>query len=92
MATKRNGKKTTAMTKRKLFDLSSWNFIIFLTLAFILIVVVVTQMNKVSFDLRTRAGKTCPDLTAPRAEDCPGGWTFKRDIGGCLAFFCETKQ
>ncbi len=76
---------------RKLFDFSAWNFILFLTLAFILLVVVLTQMNKVSFDLRSKAGLTCPELTAPRAEDCAGGWTFKRDINGCLAFFCEAK-
>lgn len=72
-------------------DLAAWNFIIFLTLAFILLVVVLTEMNKVSFDLRSRAGLTCPQLTLPRAEDCAGGWTYKRDINGCLAFFCEAQ-
>ncbi len=73
------------------FDLASWNFIIFLTLAFVLLVVVLTAMNKVSFDLRSRAGLACPELTLPRAEDCGGGWTYKRDVNGCLAFFCEAK-
>ena len=73
-------------------EFSAWNFIIFLTLAFILLVVVLTQMNRTSFDLRSKAGLTCPELTAPRAEDCPGGWTFKRDTNGCLAFFCEPKR
>ncbi len=72
-------------------DLASWNFIIFLTLAFILLVVVLTAMNKVSLDLRSRAGLACPQITLPRAEDCAGGWTYKRDTNGCLAFFCEVK-
>lgn len=69
-------------------DLSSWNFVIFLTLAFILLVVVVAAMKNVSLDLRSKAGLSCPQLSLPRAEDCPGGWTYKRDAQGCLAFFC----
>ncbi len=69
-------------------DIASWNFIIFLTLAFILLVIVVSAMKKVSLDVRSKAGLACPELTLPRAEDCPGGWTYKRDVSGCLAFFC----
>lgn len=88
------------MAKRKILinkaapwsDLSSWNFIMFLTLAFILLVVVLTAMKKVSLDLRSRAGLSCPQLALPRAEDCAGGWTYKRDANGCLAFFCEVKD
>ena len=72
-------------------DVASWNFIIFLTLAFILLVVVVTSMKNLSVDLRSRAGLSCPELTIPRAEDCAGGWTYKRDSNACLAFFCEAK-
>lgn len=72
-------------------DISSWNFIIFLTLAFILLVVVVTSMKNLSLDLRSRAGLACPQLSLPRAEDCSGGWTYKRDSNACLAFFCEAK-
>jgi hypothetical protein len=78
--------------RKHIAEFSAWNFIIFLTLAFILLVVVLTQMNRTSFDLRSKAGLACPQLTAPRAEDCPGGWTFKRDTNGCLAFFCEPKN
>ena len=84
--------KRRTNTKQVKNTFSSWNFILFLTLAFILLVVVLTQMNRTSFDLRSKAGLACPQLTAPRAEDCPGGWTFKRDTNGCLAFFCEPKQ
>ncbi len=76
---------------RKKFDLSSWNFIIFLTLAFILLVTVLTMIKDVPQDLRSRAGLACPKLTLPRAEDCSEGWTYKRDTNGCLAFFCEAK-
>lgn len=72
-------------------DLGSWNFILFLALSFVLLVVVLGAMNKVSFDLRSRAGLTCPEPQLPRAEDCAGGWTYKRDVNGCLAFFCEAK-
>lgn len=74
-------------------DLSSWNFVIFLTLGFILLVIVLSAMNKVSLDLRSRAGLACPQIeTLPRAEDCSTGWTFKRDANGCPAFFCEAPQ
>lgn len=70
-------------------DLMSWNFIMFLTLAFILLVVVLTAMRRLSFDVRSRAGLECPEVTLPRAEDCPTGWIYKRDtVNGCLKFFC----
>jgi hypothetical protein len=91
MATKRTVKVTSQTFKRE--DLSSWNFILFLLLAFILLVVVVSAMKKVGFDLRSRAGLTCETPTLPRVEDCPGGkWTLSRDTStGCEAFFCEAK-
>lgn len=72
-------------------DLSAWNFIIFLTLAFILLVLVLSGMNKVSFDLRSRAGLTCPEVTLPQPEDCSGQWIYKRDAGGCIGFVCMPK-
>lgn len=89
MARRHSPTRNTVAFKR--YDLSSWNFIIFLTLAFILLVVVLTAMNKVTLDLRSKAGLSCPTLDLPRAEDCAGGWTYKRDTNGCLAFFCEVK-
>jgi len=72
-------------------DITSWNFIIFLTLAFILLVIVLTATNRIALDVRSRAAGACPQLSLPRAEDCPGGWIFKRDAMGCLAFFCTAK-
>lgn len=85
MARKKVSRKTKAS------DLSSWNFILFLTLAFILLVVVVNAMSDVSLDLRSRATNDCPQVTLPRAEDCAGGWTYKRDANGCHAFFCDAE-
>jgi hypothetical protein len=86
------------MAKRKVIsagfrakDVASWNFILFLTLAFILLVVVLSAMKNVSLDLRSKAGLSCPAILLPKAEDCAGGWTYKRDVNGCLAFFCEPK-
>lgn len=85
-------------------DVASWNFIIFLTLAFILLVVVVSAMNKVSVDLRTRATNSCPAIVDAkgqpidekgqpmRLESCPGGkLVAKRDANssGCIKFTCE---
>ena len=73
-------------------DMASWNFVIFLTLAFILLVVVVASMRGVARDLRSRAGLSCPRITElPRPEACPGGaWTYTRnDVNGCPTFFCE---
>ncbi|MBI2404736.1 hypothetical protein HYV22_00980 [Candidatus Gottesmanbacteria bacterium] len=82
--------------RRSLFrkqDLSAWNFIIFLTLSFILLVVVLSAMQGVSFDVRSKAGLTCPQANLPRIEDCPGGeWKFKRDPTNpsCQTFLCES--
>lgn len=73
-------------------DYNSWNFIIFLTLAFVLLVTVLSVVSNLSRDLRSRAGLACPVLSLPRAEDCAGGWTYKRDTNGCLAFFCEANK
>jgi hypothetical protein len=71
-------------------DFSSWNFIIFLTLAFLLLVIVLTMMRSVAQDVRTKAGLACPQVTLPRAEDCPGGeWKFKRASDGCEIFVCD---
>lgn len=80
------------VTQHKTFrnDLASWNFILFLTLAFILLIVVLTLMKNVTQDVRSKAGFVCPTPVMPRAEDCAVGWTFKRDTDGCLKFFCNT--
>lgn len=80
-------RKTTTTFKN---DLSSWNFILFLTLAFILLVVVLTLMKNVSQDVRSKAGFACPTLQLPRPEDCPGGkWTYQRNTSGCLEMLCN---
>ena len=82
--------RKTSHTKTFRHDLSSWNFIMFLTLAFILLVVVLAAMRRLTYDVRSRAGLECPEVSLPRAEDCSTGWIYKRDTtNGCLKFFCE---
>lgn len=86
-------KKVVTKNSKKIlaFDFASWNFIIFLSLAFILIVFVTLALAGPTADLSAKAGITCPQITAlPRPESCPGGiWKFKRGSNGCSAFFCE---
>lgn len=81
--------KRRTNTKQVKNTFSSWNFILFLTLAFILLVVVLTLMKNVTQDVRSKAGFACPTLTLPRAEDCATGWIYKRNTDGCLGFFCN---
>lgn len=83
-------KKKKLLKSVRKTDITSWNFIIFLTLAFMLLVTVVVAMQRVTTDIRSRAGLSCPEVQLPRAEDCPTGWVYKRDIkNGCLTFICE---
>lgn len=86
-------KKKNTSKKSVPVDFGAWNFIIFLTLAFILIVFVALTMSKQVMVLRARAGRSCPDVsTLPRPEDCPGGsWKFYRDSNGCQQFMCPTR-
>lgn len=75
-------------------ELTSWNFIIFLTLAFLLLVIVLSAMRGVTTDLRSRAGLSCPEIKSselPAPEACPGGvWQYKRNAQtGCPAFHCQ---
>lgn len=85
--------QSTAVTK----DLSAWNFIMFLTIALILLVLVVSRMQSVAVDLRARAGLSCPDpLTAfggkiPNTKDCSGEWKLSEDAKGCQVFLCQAK-
>jgi len=82
--------RKTSTSRSIKHELSAWNFILFLTLAFILLVVVLTLMKNVSQDVRSKAGLECPKVALPRAEDCPSGWIYKRSAdNGCLTFFCE---
>lgn len=79
-------------------DLASWNFIIFLTLAFILLVIIVTSMRGVALDIRSRAGLSCPDpLIAfggklPKPNECNGTWKLSNDARGCQVFLCQPNQ
>jgi hypothetical protein len=78
--------------QKKIFDFGSWNFILFLTLALILLVTMLSAMTSVSTDVRSKAGLICPKVTLPRAEDCPTGWKYQRDAtNGCPTFLCTAK-
>jgi hypothetical protein len=83
---------STAFIRR---DLASWNFVIFLTLAFMLLVVILVSMKGVALDLRTRAGLACPNPLAafggklPAAGDCIGEWKISTDARGCQVFLCQ---
>ncbi len=88
-------KKKTApskQTRNKILDFSAWNFVIFLTLTFVLIVIVALTMGDEARALRAKAGLQCPDIkTLPRPEDCPGGeWTYQRADTGCVEFVCKS--
>ncbi|HUD19906.1 MAG TPA: hypothetical protein VMR81_05680 [Patescibacteria group bacterium] len=85
-------KRRTSRSNFKTEDFGSWNFVLFLTLAFILLVVLLSAMKGVSNDIRSKAGLICPTVALPRAEDCPGGWKYMRDVtNGCPTFVCEAK-
>lgn len=82
--------KRTVRSSNKQNDFKSWNFILFLTLSFILLVVILNALSSVSNDVRSKAGLICPTAILPRAEDCPGGWKYQRDAtNGCPTFVCE---
>lgn len=78
-------------------DLSSWNFVIFLTLAFILLVVIVGSMKGIALDMRSRAGLACPNPlaafngTLPKASECLGEWKLGMDANNCQVFLCQPK-
>lgn len=78
-------------------DLSSWNFVIFLTLAFILLVIIVVSLKGVALDMRSRAGLSCPNPLAafngalPKASECNGQWKLGLDANNCQVFLCQPK-
>jgi hypothetical protein len=79
-------------------DLSSWNFAIFLVLAFILLVVIVSSMKSIALDIRSRAGLACPNPlaafngTLPKTSECNGEWKLSTDARGCQVFLCQPNQ
>jgi len=81
-----------ASDSRGILDLSGWNFIIFLTLAFMLLVFVLSALKGVSQDVRTKAGLTCPTVLLPDPNACPTGWKLTTDANQCVGFICETAK
>ncbi len=83
-------KRKTSTLSTKAYDFKSWNFILFLTLAFILLVTLLNNITGVANDIRSKAGLVCPTVSLPRAEDCSTGWKYIRDVtNGCPTFVCE---
>lgn len=93
-------KKSRAFTKPSFSaamekDLGSWNFVIFLLLAFVLLVTIVVMMKGVAIDLRSKAGLSCPDPLAafsgrlPQPTECNGQWKLSEDSRGCQVFVCQ---
>lgn len=95
MARKKSRSSVTPSSAALNKDAGSWNFVIFLTLAFILLVVVVAMMKGVALDLRSRAGLACPDPLAafngklPKSSECNGTWKLSTDARGCQVFLCQ---
>jgi hypothetical protein len=83
-------------------DLSKWNFIIFLTLSFMLLVAVTYSLNRQNFDLRSEAKlrNTCVNPTYPsnwkaKKAHCieveKGTFSWDVDSGECrLIPVCKT--
>lgn len=75
-------------------DFAGWNFVIFLTLAFMLLVAILMNMKNVALDVRSKAGLACKSPFAafgnrlPRAAECNGEWKLLEDDKGCQAFAC----
>jgi hypothetical protein len=84
--------KKQPQNAKKLLDFSGWNFIIFLTLAFMLLVFVLSALQGVSQDVRTKAGLTCPTVSLPNPNACSTGWKLTTDANGCAGFTCETSK
>ncbi len=57
--------KTRTSHTRSHTDLNSWNFVIFLTLAFMLLVAVVGAITKGNTDITARAGSTISTCKIP---------------------------
>ena len=86
MATKRTVKKLA------FFDFSAWNFIIFLLLGFILIVVVATAHQGNATDLGVQAVFVSPIVSWPDPSQCRSGWRPKFERGKCPVFVCPIEE
>jgi hypothetical protein len=81
--------KRIARKSKTTAEYKSWNFILFLTLAFILLVILLGAITSVSNDLQAKAGLRCATPKLPDASACPGGWKYTQTENGCATFVCE---
>lgn len=68
MALKKHGKRLSE-------DLAKWNFVIFLTLSFMLLAAVTYTLNKQGFDLRSRAASGSARCVNP---SYPANWKAQK--------------
>ena len=82
-------KKT--VKKLSFFDFNSWNFIIFLLLGFILIVVVAVSLQGGATNLGVQAGFACPNVRLRDPRECPQGWKVDFNSGRCPKLTCPVE-
>jgi hypothetical protein len=88
-------KKNTISEARMKFisnDIASWNFIIFLTLSFMLLVAIVTAMKSMgtsSNDIRSKAADNC-EATVTTCDK--GKAVCFKGLDGCPRCVCSQKQ
>lgn len=89
---KKKSVRSTSSSKKN--DISAWNFIILMTIAFVLLVLVAVFLKNNSTYESAEARRLCPKIeTLPRPEDCNGGvWKYGRDGQGCRVFVCEPQE
>jgi hypothetical protein len=70
-------------------DFGKWNFVIFLTLALMLIAMVASVLRTVnvsSLDARSKAAYQCPTVKLP--SDCQGRIIRGTDSNSCITYVC----
>ncbi|MCX8009211.1 MAG: hypothetical protein N3A54_05970 [Patescibacteria group bacterium] len=61
-------------TNKFQFDFQPWNFIIFIVLSLVLVVVVAATLQGKVTDLGIQAGFVCPRVSLRNPDECPQGW------------------
>jgi hypothetical protein len=74
------------------FDFSSWNFIIFILLGFILIVVVAVTLQGSATSLGVQAGFVCPQIRLRNPQECPQGWKVDFQSERCPKLVCPAPE
>jgi hypothetical protein len=70
-------------------DIRSWGFVVFLTTALVLLIIIVTQIGTATTDMRSKANSACPQVTIPDPALCKTGWKYFTKSDGCPSFMCQ---